>query len=100
MIYLSFGLWIASNNSVYINVIAYFLGAKKALSIVVLMIQNIYRNHSGKNQEKRIIPIIDKYALKEKLGYFITNNASCNNKCAATIIDLIWPDLDLWEWRL
>ena len=79
------------NNLAYIDVIAHFLNAKKELRTctVVLAIQNIHRNHSGKNHAKVIIPVIDKYALKEKLGYFITDNASFNNICVVKIIDLI-----------
>lgn len=50
--------------------------------------------------DKAIIPMIDKYGLKEKLGYFMTDNTSSNNTCIAKIIDLIRPDLDLKERRL
>ena len=76
VIHLSFDLWTAPNNSAYIDVIAHFLDAKKELRTVVLAVRNIHGDHSGKNQAKAIIPVIDKYALKEKLGYFITDNAS------------------------
>ncbi len=43
---------------------------------------------------------MDEYGLKEKLGYFMTDNASSNDTCVAEIIDLIRPDLDLGERRL
>lgn len=77
------------NNLVYIDVIAHFLNTKKKLYTIVFMVWNIYRDYSGKNQAKVIISIIDKYALKKKLGYFINNNASFSNICIAKIIDLI-----------
>ena len=88
------------NNSLYIDIIAYFLDAKKELHIIVFSVWNIHGNHGGKNQAKAIIPVINKYALKEKLGYFITNKAFSNNICIATITDLIWPNFDLRERRL
>ena len=100
MIHLSFDLWTAPNNSAYIDVIAHFLDAKKELRTVVLAVRNICEDYSGKNQAKAIIPVIDEYALKEKLGYFITDNASSNDICVAEIIDLIRPDLDLGKRKL
>ena len=100
MIHLSFDLWTATNNSAYINIIAHFLDAKIELCTVVVAVWNIHEDYSGKNQAKAIIPVIDKYSLKKKLGYFIINNASSNNICVAKIIDLIWPDLDLGERKL
>ncbi len=85
MIHISFDLWTAPNNLVYFDVIAHFLDTKKFLRTVVLAVRNIHGDHSGKNQPK---PVIEKYALKEKLGYFITDNASCNDICVTKIIDL------------
>lgn len=75
------------------------MDAKKELRTIVLTVRNIHEDHSGKNQAKVIILVIDKYALKKKLGYFITNNTSSNNIYIAEIIDLIWPDLDLEKRR-
>ena len=56
---------------------------------MVLAVRNIHGDHSGKNQDKTIIPVIDEYGLKEKLGYFMTDNASLNDTCVAEMIDLI-----------
>ncbi len=89
VIYISFDLWTASNYSAYIYVIAHFLDVKKELRTVVLVVRNIYGDHSGKNQAKAIIPVIEKYDLKEKLDNFITDNASSNNTSVVEIIDLI-----------
>ena len=100
VVHISFDLWTAPNNSAYLDVIAHFLDAKKELRAVVLAVRNIHGDHSGKNQAKAILPVIDEYALKEKLGYFMTDSASSNDTCVAEIIDLIRPDLDPGERRL
>lgn len=89
MIYLFFDLWTAPNNSASINVIAHFLDIKKKLCPIVLTVRNIHKNYSRKNQAKTIILVIDKYTLKKKLGYFITNNAFFNNTYVIKINDLI-----------
>ncbi len=56
---------------------------------MVFAVRNIHGDHCGKNQAKAIIPVIDEYSLKEKLGYFMTDNASSNDTYVAEIIDLI-----------
>ncbi len=100
VIHIFFDLWTAPYNLVYIDVIANFLDGKKELRTVLLAVRNIHGDHSEKNQAKAIIPVINEYGLKEKLGYFMTDNASSNDKCVAEIIDLIQPDIDLEERRL
>ena len=60
----------------------------------------MHGDHSGKNQTKAIIPVIDEYLLKAKLGYFDTNNASSNDTCFPETIDLIRPDLNAKKRRL
>ena len=59
MIYISFDLWTAPHNSAYIDVITYFQDAKKELRTVVLAVRIINEDHSGKNQAKAIIWVID-----------------------------------------
>lgn len=66
----------------------------------MLAVRNIHGDHSGKNQARAIIPVIDEYALNEMLGYFVTHNACSNDTCVAEIIDLIRPNLALEEQRL
>ncbi len=38
--------------------------------------------------------------MKEKLGYFITDNASSNDTCVTEIIETLRPDLDAHGRRL
>ncbi len=89
VIHISFDLWTAPNNSAYIDVIMHLLDATKKLRTVVLAVRNIHGDHSGKNQAKAIIPVIDEYGLKERLGHFMTDNASSNDTCVAEIRKLI-----------
>ena len=42
----------------------------------MLTFRNIHGGHSGKNQAKASIPVIDEYASKEKLDYFMTDKLS------------------------
>ena len=100
VVYISFDLWTAPNNTTYIDIICHFLDQNKQLHIVLLAVRNMHGNHSEKNQAKAILPILDEYLLKAKLGYFITDNATSNDTCITEIIDLICPNLDVKERRL
>ena len=55
----------------------------------MLAVRNIHGDHSGKNQAKAIIPLIDEYALKEELGYFMTDKLSRYGKLRSVKIILI-----------
>lgn len=100
MIHISFDLWTASNNLAYIEVIAHFTDAKKELCTVVITVHDIHGIQSGKIYPKVIIPMIDKYPLKKKLSYFITDNAFFNDTFVIKIIDRIWLDLNIGKQRL
>ena len=94
VVHISFDLWTAPNNIAYIDIVCHFLDQNKQLRTVLLAVRNMHGDHSGKNLAKAILPVLDEYLLKAKLGYFITDNASSNDTCIAEIIGLIRPDLD------
>lgn len=66
----------------------HFLNVKKELHTMVFIICNMHKNYSEKNLVKAIIRMIDKYGLKEKIGYFMPNN-TLNDIYVIKIIDLI-----------
>lgn len=100
VIYISYNLWTAPNNTAYIDIVCHFFDQNKQLRTVLLAVRNMHGDHNGKNQAKAILPVLDNYLLKAKLGYFITDNASSNDICITEIINLICPDLDAKERRL
>ncbi len=65
VIHIFFDLWTTPNNSVYIDVIAHFLDAKKQLRTVVLAVCNIHGDHSGKNQAKAYNPGVRSLRMPE-----------------------------------
>ena len=98
--YISFDLWTSSNNTAYVDVICHFFDARKQLRILFLAVRHIQGDHSGKNQAKAIIPILEEYFLKEKMGYFVKNNTSSNDTCIMEIIETLRSDLNANNQRL
>ncbi len=68
--YILFDPYTSLNNSVYIDVIAYFLDAKKELPKVLLTVGKIHRDHNEKNQTKAIILIIKQTYFRKKTRLF------------------------------
>lgn len=99
-VHISFDLWTTSNNTAYVDVICHFIDAKRQLRTLLLAVRDIKGDPSGKNQARSIIPVLEEYSLKEKLGYFITDNASSNDTCVTEIIETLRPDLDANNQRL
>ncbi len=91
---ISFDLWTSSSNSAYVDVICHFIDVNKQLKTLLLAVHYIQGDHSGKNQAKSILPVLDEYSLKEKLGYFIMDNASSNDTCVTEIVETLRPDLN------
>lgn len=60
----------------------------------------MHNDDNEKNQAKAILSVLDKYLIKAKLGYFITNNASSNDTYITEIINLIRFNLNAKERRL
>lgn len=91
---------IGINNTAYVDVICHFIDIKNQLRTLLLAVRHIRGDHGGKNQARSILPILEEYSLKEKLGYFITDNASSNDTCVTEIIETLQPDLDAHGRRL
>lgn len=99
-VHISFNFWTSSNNTTYVDVICHFIDAKRQFRTLLLAVRHNKGDYSDKNQAKSIIPVLEEYSLKEKLGYFITDNASSNNTCVTEIIETLRPDLDANNQRL
>lgn len=93
-VHISFDLWTSLSNFAYVDIICHFVDINKQLRILLLAVRYIQGDHSGKNQAKSIVPVLEEYSLKEKLGYFITDNASSNNTCVMEIIETLQLDLN------
>lgn len=60
----------------------------------------MHGDHSRKNYAKTLLPIFNKYLLKAKFEYFITDNVFSNDTYITEIINLIRPDLYTKKRRL
>ena len=58
---LGFGLWTSPSNTAYIDVVCHFIDVNKQLRTLLLAVRHIQGDHSGKNQAKSILPVLQEY---------------------------------------
>jgi hypothetical protein len=60
---------------------------------VMIALKRLHEAHSGENIGFLLIEIINDFDLKERLGYFVTDNVSSNDTCVHYIFTSFFPDL-------
>lgn len=84
---LSFDLWTSDNRRALLGVVAHFISEEGKPMTVLLSLPRQYGKHSGANIAESVAAIIAQYNIADKLGYFITDNASNNKTCLEHLAD-------------
>ena len=92
-VHLSFDLWTAPNNKAFMDVVSHFVGPDNEVKTVLLAAKQIHGNHSGENQSKTVLKVIERFNLSNLLGYFVDDNATTNDSCVREIIQYFYPQL-------
>lgn len=58
---------------------AHFTSEKKVLSVAILDLMKLQKEHSGENQTIIILNMLNDYKIRNKLDYIIINNIYSNN---------------------
>jgi hypothetical protein len=92
-IYISFDLWISPNYILFMGVVVYYTNNTFKNRTVMIALKRLHEIHSGENIGSLLIEIINDFDLKERLGYFVTDNVSSNDTCVYHILISFFPDL-------
>jgi hypothetical protein len=74
-------------------VIAYYTDNIFKNRNIMIALKRLYETYFGENMSSLLIEIINNFDLKERLKYFIINNASSNDTCVYHILIFLLPDL-------
>ncbi|KJZ79535.1 hypothetical protein HIM_01004 [Hirsutella minnesotensis 3608] len=85
-IHFSFDLWTSPNHLALLGVVAHFIDEFGQN-------QSLHGSHSGENQAEVIKEVIQEYNLQNRIGYFVTDNASNNNTAIDSLIARFLPHL-------
>lgn len=81
--------WTSSNRLGFLGVIAHFINERGALQTMLLALEEAIGSHSGENMTDIILKVAGAYGFRDKLGYFVMNNANNND----TMMEVIAKDL-------
>ena len=75
------------------GVVAHYIDNIFKNRTVIIALKRLHEAYSGENMGFLLIEIINDFDLKERLGYFITDNVSSNDTCVYHILISLFPDL-------
>ena len=90
-IHISFDLWTSTNQMAMMAIVAHYTNQSFQVQTRLLALRRLYGTHSGENQAKLIIDVLKEYEITDKIGYFITDNASNNDTCIDIIVRTLLP---------
>jgi hypothetical protein len=82
-----------------LGVVGYFVDQNDKILSIFLGLRRLQGSYSGEYISEAAIPVFEDYHLKEKLNYFILNNADNNNKCVEYILKKMRPELEFYKYR-
>ncbi len=88
-IYITCDMWTSLNNLGLLAVVVYFTSKKSKLVTVTLGLIELEGDYSGENQAAIVLNVLDKYKIRNKLGYIVIDNAYQNDSLIAVIADAL-----------
>jgi hypothetical protein len=80
-IHFSFDLWSSRNLRALLGINCHFADKFRNLKTFLLALPEQFGPHSGTNIANNVAAIIHDFNLKDKIDYFITDNATNNDTC-------------------
>ena len=80
-IHISLDLWTSGNVLSLNGIIVHFLDQNTKLRNFLLSLAEIKDSHTGENIAESVVAIITKFSIQDRIGYFMTDNASNNDTC-------------------
>jgi hypothetical protein len=77
-IHFTIDLWTSVNNKALMGIVAHYLANNGDLRESVLAFRELEGQHTGNNQSRLVISVVEEYGIASKVGYFIMDNAENN----------------------
>jgi hypothetical protein len=91
--HISFDLWTAPNTIPLIAVVIHYTDSSFRNCTKFIAFRRLHGSHSGKNMATLLVQILKEFEIEERLGYFITDNATSNDLCIDFTLEDLLPDL-------
>jgi hypothetical protein len=88
---LSFDLWTSPNYLAVLGVAAHFIDKSGLRRTAVLALREVEGEHSGENIADVLLQVIKDYKITDRVGYFMSDNASANYVCVDFVLRAVYP---------
>lgn len=84
-VHITCDMWTSSNHLALLGIIGHFADEYGKRYAITLGMKEVSGSHSGKNQAEVILRLLDDYEIRNRLGYFMMDNATSND----TLVEII-----------
>ena len=89
-IHITCDIWTSPNHLPFLAILGHFVDEKFHHHGILLALKEIHGKHSGENQARLVLDVIEYYQFRSKLGYFVMDNITSND----TLIKAVAEDLN------
>jgi hypothetical protein len=75
----SFDAWSSRSHLPFLGIYAHFIDEDHRLATCLLGLKHLKGRHTGENMGDVLAQVIQSYDLSNKIGWFVCDNASCND---------------------
>lgn len=92
-IHISFDMWTSPNYLAMLSIFAHYLDKDGVRRSRLLGFKRVLGAHTGENQAALIVATLREYDIDGKTRYFMSDNASSNDRCVDAVLKSISPEL-------
>lgn len=92
-IHISFDLWTSPNVHSVMAVCAHFIDHEAKNTTILLALRRMMFGHTGESIAEALAKVIDDFGIRTRIGFFMADNATENDKAIRVLLDQIRPDL-------
>ena len=85
--------WTSSNKLPFMGIVSHFIDESGSLRTIFLALKELHGRHSGENMANIFLEVLSEFAFRNKLGYFVMDNAD-NNDTMLRAISKDFEDVD------
>jgi len=78
-VHLTCDAWTSFNSLALLGVVSHFVDESEALRTLLLALKELQGEHNGENMAVIILDTLSTYAIRNRLGYFVMDNATNND---------------------
>ena len=84
-IHVSFDMWTSKSQRCLCGIVVHFVDSEGRMRSFLLSLPEVLKSYSGANIAGCVLAIVKEYQIQERIGYFVTDNATNNDSAIQSI---------------